>query len=67
MMQNQDSIQPLVQWDLQEVLEPEMTDSLGAARGVPRSSFRFISAVEEGVSGEETEGVDHPDFTVSRE
>ena len=33
MTQNQDLLQPLVQWLLQEVLEQEMTDSIGAAKG----------------------------------
>jgi putative transposase len=32
MTQNQDLLQPLVQWLLQEVLEAEMSDSLGAAK-----------------------------------
>jgi transposase-like protein len=32
MTQNQDLLQPLVQWLLQEVLEQEMSDSLGAAK-----------------------------------
>jgi transposase-like protein len=32
-VQNHDLNQPLVQWLLQEVLEQEMTDSLGAAKG----------------------------------
>ena len=31
--QNPDFLQPLVQWLLQEVLEAEMTDALGAAKG----------------------------------
>ena len=33
MVQNQDLMQPLMQWLLQEVLEQEMTDVLGAAKG----------------------------------
>lgn len=33
MVQNRDLMQPLMQWLLQEVLEQEMTDSLGAAKG----------------------------------
>jgi transposase-like protein len=33
MLQNQDSLQPLVQWLLQEVLEQEMTEAIGAAKG----------------------------------
>jgi putative transposase len=33
MVQNHDFMQPLVQWLLQEVLEAEMTDALGAAKG----------------------------------
>lgn len=33
MVQNPDFMQPLVQWLLQEVLEQEMTDALGAAKG----------------------------------
>ena len=32
MTQNQDLLQPLVQWLLQEVLEQEMSDSIGAAK-----------------------------------
>ena len=32
MTQNQDLLQPLVQWLLQEVLEAEMSDSIGAAK-----------------------------------
>ena len=32
MTQNQDLLQPLVQWLLQEVLEAEMSDALGAAK-----------------------------------
>lgn len=32
MVQNHDFMQPLMQWLLQEVLEAEMTDSLGAAK-----------------------------------
>jgi len=32
MVQNQDLMQPLMQWLLQEVLEQEMTDSIGAAK-----------------------------------
>ena len=33
MIQNADQLQPLVQWLLQQVLEQEMSDSLGAAKG----------------------------------
>jgi putative transposase len=33
MVQNHDMMQPLMQWLLQEVLEQEMTDTLGAAKG----------------------------------
>lgn len=33
MVQNHDLMQPLMQWLLQEVLEGEMTDALGAAKG----------------------------------
>ena len=33
MVQNSDFMQPLMQWLLQEVLETEMTDALGAAKG----------------------------------
>src|SRR5436190_14212914 len=33
MAQNSDMMQPLVEWLLQEVLEQEMTDVLGAAKG----------------------------------
>ena len=33
MMQNSDMLQPLVQWLLQEVLEQEMSDAIGAAKG----------------------------------
>ena len=33
MTQNADMLVPLVQWLLREVLEQEMTDSLGAAKG----------------------------------
>ncbi len=33
MVQNHDLMQPLMQWLLQEVLEAEMTDALGAAKG----------------------------------
>ena len=43
MTQNQDLLQPLVQWLLQEVLEQEMTDSIGAAKGErcdARQSYR---------------------------
>ena len=32
MTQNQDLLQPLVQWLLQEVLEQEMRDAIGAAK-----------------------------------
>ena len=32
MTQNEDFLQPLVQWLLQEVLEAEMNDSIGAAK-----------------------------------
>ena len=32
MTQNADMLQPLVQWLLQEVLEAEMSDSIGAAK-----------------------------------
>ena len=32
MIQNADLLQPLVQWLLQQVLEQEMSDSLGAAK-----------------------------------
>ena len=43
MTQNQDLLQPLVQWLLQEVLEQEMTDAIGAAKGErcdARQSYR---------------------------
>ena len=32
MLQNPDYLQPLVQWLLQEVLEAEMSDAIGAAK-----------------------------------